>query len=260
MNKVPQKVQNFIDRYFNLELGGKKVTCPYYINNKKFRQRMGLRVLIGKGNPNEIEKESLIYEKLRGVDFNNMTEEEIREFLRKSRIGIDCSGFVVHVLDKWLRLNKKRHLWKYIRYPRQSLYRKIARWLRPVENISAKILTNDENTIKVKNLNNVKPGDLIRYKLPKRGKSLQEPYHVMLITEVKKEKGRVEDFTFVNSTMQYGEGNGVRYGKVIVTDPRKSLCNQKIEDYYDGENFTKESLCSNEEFSQVRKLVNVPLN
>ncbi|MBN2015529.1 hypothetical protein JW766_01735 [Candidatus Dojkabacteria bacterium] len=259
IEKIPEAAQNMIDRYFNLPLNGKKVRSPYYISIKKFRQRMGLRVLIGKGSPEEIVQESLIYEKLRGVDFNFMTVEEIREFLVKRRIGIDCSGFVVHVLNAWLRGKKKKNLCNYLKFPKESLYRKIARLLRPIENISAEQLTSDLNTTPVKNLNNIRTGDLIRSKLPKRSEKLLDRFHVMLIIEVDRTNGKVNSFKYAHSTRGYDDAHGTRTGEVIVKNASKPLCGQEWSDEYKGRNWTKEELCADKEYGQVRRLKNVPL-
>ncbi|MFC1780154.1 hypothetical protein ACFLY9_00455 [Patescibacteria group bacterium] len=257
--KLPKQVQQIINKYFNLPLDSKKVPCPYYINIKKHKQRMGLRVLVGKGTPEEIIQESLIYEKLRDVDFSKMTISEIRDFLVKRHIGIDCSGFVVHVLDHWLRSHNKKHLWNYIRFPKQNLYRIFARIFRPVENISATILTNEENTVQVKSLNNIKCGDLIRLKVPRRAKDLLDSYHVMLISEIKKENGKVISFKYIHSTREYGSEHGVREGKTIIKNPKAHLSKQEWTDEVSGKNWTLDEILADRNYSQVRRLKNAPL-
>lgn len=260
IEKLPKSAQTTFNQYLNLPLNGKKFPCPYYINIKKLRQRMGLRVLIGKGTPEEIIRESLIYEKLRGVDFNKMSIGEIREFMVKRHIGIDCSGFVVHILDSWLMSIGKKHLWHYLRFPKQSIYRRIARFLRPVENISANTLTNDQNTIQIKNLNNIQCGDLIRSCMKKRSKSLENFYHVMLISETNKSDGKIKLFKYIHATRQYEKEHGVREGEVLVSDPKQSLYKQKWTDTLEGKNWTYNDVCSNPDYSQVRRLKNVPVN
>jgi hypothetical protein len=248
---LPKQAQEIINEYFNLKLNGKKVPCPYYINIRALR--MGLRVLIGKGTPEEIIQESLIYEKLRGVDFNKMSVSEIREFMIKRHIGIDCSGFVIHVLDFHLRGKKKKHLWSYLKYPKQNLYRKIARFLRPVENISVEFLTSDLNSEQIENLNYIQPGDLIRLRGLKGG------FHILLISEVLKHSGRVDSFKYVHATRWYNNAHGVREGEVQVKDANKSLSVQKWKDEYHGRNWTYEEVCKDPKYAQVRRLKNVPL-
>ncbi len=257
--KLPNEVQIFIDKYFKLPLNGKNVPCPYYINIKKIKQRMGLRVLIGKGTPEEIIQESLIYEKLRGVDFSQMTVNEIKEFLIKRHIGIDCSGFVTHILDKWLIINGKKHIWKYLKWPKQNLYRIIARNFRPVENITAEMLTSDLNTIQIKNINNIKCGDLIRSRTPRRSNNLKYGNHVILISEINKTNGKVNSFEYVHSTCKYEDKHGVRRGKVIITKFNEPIYKQKWTDIYKGKNYTLKDLQSDKDYSQIRRLKNVPL-
>ncbi len=252
IEKLPDTTQNFINEYLNLPLGGKKVRCPYYINTKKFRQRMGLRVLIGKGTPEEIKTESLIYEKLRKVNFNEMSSKEIRDFLIKCRIGIDCSGFVSHILDNLLTSQTKKHIWKYLKWPKMNLYKTIARILRPIENISAWMLTNDENSYKIKDLNNIHPGDLIR------SVGLEDQsYHVMIIIEVLRENGKIKSFKYANSTRWYKDQNGVRIGEVIITNPSDYLVDQNWTDEYKGCNWTYEEIQKNIQYAQVRRLKKV---
>jgi len=246
---IPKETLHIIKQYFNLSLNGKKVHCPYYINVRKVR--MGLRVLIGKGSPDEIIQESLIYEKLRNVDFKSMSIHEIREFLVKRHIGIECSGFICQVLDYMLRKQKKKHIWKYLIYPKTGIYRRIARFLRPIENIPAEMLTNDTNSKPVKNLNNMKPGDIIRLK------GLRGGYHVMLISRIKKEDGTIKEFEYVHATRWYNDQHGVRKGTVIVKDPKKRLSDQIWTDEYKGRNWTYEEVMKDSKYTQVRRLFRV---
>ena len=250
---LPKNVQKFVNSYFNLNLGGKKIPCPYYINIKKIRQRMGLRVLIGKGTQEEIIQESLIYEKLRGTNFYDMSIYEIREFLVKRHIGIDCSGFIVHIINYWLKGINKKNIWKYIKFPRQTLYRKIARFFRPVENISAFQLTNKDNSTPIKNLNNIRCGDLIRLKGLKGG------YHVMMISKVIQNKGKVNSFKYIHATKWYEKQHGVREGCVIIKNVKEPLYKQKWTDYLNGRNWTYEEICKDKEYSQVRRLAQLPI-
>jgi len=250
---LPRRVSNFVNSYFNLPLGGKKVACPYFINIRKMRQRMGLRVLIGKGTPEEIIQETLIYEKLRGANFFDMTEDEIRDFMVKRHIGIDCSGFIVHVLNRWLKTLNKKRLWKYIKFPKQSLYRRIARLLRPVENISVTTLTNSENTKHIRNLNNLRCGDLIRLKGLKGG------HHVMMISKLIKEKGIVKSFKYIHATRWYKDKHGVREGEVIVKDVNSPLYKQKWMDSLNGKNWTYEEVLKDKNYSQIRRIEKLPI-
>jgi hypothetical protein len=248
---IPEAAQKIIHDYFNLPLDGKKVPCPYYLNFKKLR--MGLRVLVGKGTPEEIIQESLIYEKLRRINFSQMTIEEIRDFLVKRHIGIDCSGFITHILDFWLRSQGKKHLWKYLHFPKQNFYQVITRKLRPVENISAYLLTNDLNSSQIKDLYNIRCGDLIRLK------GLKQGFHVMMISQIEKANGKIDSFQYIQASRWYNKEHGARVGKVIIKDHLKPLVFQKWLDEQEGHNWTFEEICKDKDYSQIRRLKYVPL-
>lgn len=212
-----------IERYKNLQLGGKLVTCPYYMNLARAKD---LRAMVGKGLPEEIEIEARIWEKLKGVDFELMTEKEIKDFLKNRNIGIECSGFVVHVLDKVVKATKGKHIWRFLKLPKKGLLHKIAYVLKPVEKLGADIITNDENSVHV-DVKDVQPGDLIRSKWKRKNS-----HHVILVYKVvKNDEGKVEEIHYVNSTEQYGDANGVREGYIRVTDESKQLQDQEWIDF-----------------------------
>ena len=218
VEKLPQKVENFVDSYFIIKIGSKRVKSPYYRNIK--RARAELRALVGKGTPEEIGEETLIYAKLRGFAFKGKEEKEIREFMRSQGIGTDCSGFVAHIYNEWLKSEGKGHLSRHIKFPKVSFYRTIVRMLRPIENISADLLTGTLNADPVE-LRDVKVGDMIRLKGVDRG------HHVVMISEVSRDKsGKVNKLEYVHSSPHYGEENGVKYGKINIIDEDKELKDQ----------------------------------
>lgn len=216
--KLPGAVKKIIKDYFALNIGRKKVVTPYYRNVKRIRAE--LRSLIGKGTPEEIEEETLIYAKLRGFNFRKNSEKEIREFMRSQGIGIDCSGFAVHLYDTWLKALKKGSLFQNLKFPKASLYRQFVRLLRPIENISADLLTNNANSEKIE-LKKVQIGDMIRLKGLKRG------HHIAVIIEIEKFKsGKIKKIKYVHSSPRYGENNGVRYGEIKIEAIKKELKDQ----------------------------------
>lgn len=198
MHKAPEEVMNLINQYTSIELGGKKVCTPYFINIKHARAE--LRSLIGKGLPEEIKEETMIYAKLKGFNLENSSEKDIRSFMMKQGIGVDCSGFVSHVLDVWTKGKFKSQ----IKYPKESIYRRFVRFLRPIENLGADLLTNKENC-QIIDFKDSKPGDLIRLK------GLEQGDHIAIIIE------RNENHIFyAHSTQYYGEDNGVRTGEIEI--------------------------------------------
>ena len=213
---IPLYAQEMIDEYANLRLGGKKVTCPYFMNYKK--ERAGLRALIGKGDPGEIEKEVMVWAKLRDFDLERASPAKIREFMTDSHIGVDCSGFVVHVLNFWLRSEGKKRLDYYLTYKDNRIIMRIRRTIRTVENIGANTLTSEENCTKITRLNEVQPGDFIRSKA-----KVKNSHHIMLITKVVKNDGKVAEIEFTHSRKSDDEGSGIRRETIKVLDPKLPL-------------------------------------
>ncbi len=219
IEKAPAEVNQIIEHYRNIQVEGKTVVCPYFRNVKRVRAE--LRSLVGKGTPEEIEEEIRIYGKLRGFDLQKSSQKEIREFMQMQGIGIDCSGFVSQVLDVWVQSLGKGRIWNNIKFPKTTFYRSIIRMFRPVENISADLLTSELNTEKVE-LKNVRVGDLLRLK------GLQRGHHVAIVTEVERsEKGVLQSFKYAESSENYGDENGVRISEVQIIDERKELKDQK---------------------------------
>ncbi len=246
--KIDKSAKKVINNYFNLDLGGKKVACPYFISKRI--ERGGLRVMVGKGSPEEIVHEVKVWAKLKGVVLEEMSERQIREFMVERNIGIDCSGFVAHVLDSYLQVLFGKRLSKILKYPDNSLFAKIRRTLRPIENIGADNLTSLLNCIKINDLGKIMPGDLIRAKGP-----VKNAHHVALITDIyKDDKGNVEKFAYVHSHRYYEKDHGVRKGIVIITDIKKPLKDQEWHDHINGRNYMLEDLLVDYKDNGIRRL------
>ena len=212
MKKLPKEVTKLIDDYFNLNINGKKVKTPYHINVK--HTRAGLRSLVGKGTPQEIEEEVNIFAKLRNFNLEKVSENEIRQFMQKEGIGIDCSGLVSQILDTWLKSEKMGDLQSNVTFPKLSFFKRMVIKLRPIENIGANLLTNNENSTPIE-LENVQVGDLIRLKGIKKG------HHIAIITDVNE-----KEIEYVHSTKHYGQNNGIKKGKIKILDKKKDLEHQ----------------------------------
>lgn len=252
--EIPDSAKKVINEFQNLPLGGKSVICPYFINIRK--QRAGLRVLVGKGDPGEIIREVIVTAKYRGIDLGKMSSEQIREFMQNNNIGIECSGFVVHVLNYWLHQQGLRPLVKYLKFPNNNPIQKLKRLLRPVENISSNLLTSELNCQKIENLNEMLPGDLIRLKGRQKNAS-----HVLLVTKVILEDEKIVEFSYVESSRDYGKDNGIRESKVLITDSSKGLREQHWldVDLEHKRNWTYENLLKEYEDNGVRRIKNLML-
>ncbi|MDD3647585.1 MAG: hypothetical protein PHS44_03760, partial [Candidatus Dojkabacteria bacterium] len=69
----------------------------------------------------------------------------------------------------------------------------------------------------------------------------------------------IVSFKYVHSTRFYGKNHGVREGEVRILDSSNKLINQEWLDEENGENFTKQEIAAEPGYSQVRRLVNIPL-
>lgn len=245
---LPQSAQDIIKKYKALKINGKQVRTPYYRNIK--RVRGGLRSLTGKGSPQEIVDETKIYAKLRGVNLAKVTPEEIREFQQKQGIGIDCSGYVMHILnalakaqDKQLyKLMSKKHLktfWGYFTWP-----------FKYIANTGAISITDESNSTNVP-LRDIRPGDLIRLRGAKRGD------HILLVSEVEYDDTTNQPikFKYTHSTPHYDELNGIKEAEVIITDLNGELKDQNwTESHTNGKNYTYMGLMKEYEDNGLRRL------
>lgn len=248
IKSIDKIAKDRIKEYFNLPLGGKRVKCPYYISSKS--ERAGLRVMIGKGTPDEIAHEVKVWAKLKGVDLSKMTGLQIREFMIERNIGIDCSGFVAQVLNYWLNKTSGKSLVSMFEFADNSIMSRLRRFFRPIENIGANTMTSELNCIRVESYNDIKPYDLIRAK----GKQ-KNAHHVALITDVYfDEKGNLTKFEYVHSHRFYEEKNGVRRGSVDIVDSKKPLKEQRWNDDYKGHNYMLEDLEIDYEDNGIRRL------
>jgi len=250
---LPESAKKVIDEYTHLPIGGKEIVSPYFINPKT--QRAGLRVLVGKGDPGEIAREVKVHSQLKGVDLYKLSAEEIRQFMIDNHIGIDCSGLVVHTYNFWLKNEGKSPLINYLKFKNNSPFQRLKRVLRPVEQIGANTLTNSDNTIPIKNINEIRPGDFIRSKGLRKNS-----HHIMIISEVTSVNNRVTEIEYIHSIRGYNEENGLRFGKIIISDPSLELYKQTWTEIKDGRNWAYEGYINQLEDNGVRRLKHVKLS
>lgn len=225
--------EKVIENYFNLpyqDISG--VRCPYFINARR-PMRGQLRVLVGKGSPEEIVDESKIISiqyKLGLFDKNGTlswpSPELIRKFLVEQNLGIDCSGFASHVLRAHYLETKKIDITKKIRMcaPNQ-IFRNLISKLRPIENMDVKVFACDYNSELVnyekQGYGAIKPGDYIV--MIETG-PLQKRNHIVVITSC---DGHTIEYVHARSWNSEGKyGHGVSRGKIIIKDEKQNILNQ----------------------------------
>src|SRR4030042_7157871 len=148
------------DDYINFLVVGKRIQIPYCIvkTPKEIPQPFDMARtdeytnVAAKGTPEQIRKVLNACTRKNNFSLQKHSAQEITDFMVEKGIGIDCSGFVYHVLDRYIKKYRHNSLEKIIvRSP--GLVGKIERWLlrkNRVRRISGTTLTSDLNTIKIK--------------------------------------------------------------------------------------------------------------
>lgn len=236
------KAEQLINDYLNLPFKGLfGVRAPYY-NNARGRERGQLRVLVGKGLPHEIVEEAQII----SIQYHaglftkegdcclheahdGTSAELVRKFLIDNNLGIECSGFVTHVLNAHYKEAKNVTLTKKMRIVSKQL---ILRWfiskLRPVENINVKTYTHEKNSRRVigedigYNYDSLLPGDVVI--MLETGPN-NKRNHILVITNIVKNKIEYAHARAWTSEGQYG--HGVARGTITITKPNGTLLDQE---------------------------------
>jgi hypothetical protein len=217
--RLPENAQQIVDGYLHINVGSAQAPCPYHINPGI---RSIKRALLGKGNPKEIEALAAnCFEKY--AMHVQGDSAKLRSFLLACGIGVDCSGFAAWILNAVTEDVLGRPIWKCLKFP--GLRRNLISKLRPIENISARLLTGELNAEPLPDLSQIKPGDLIR---------AASWHHVLVITEVGlNESGAASYFQYAQSSCMYGDEGGVRTGHAIIKKPQGSLLEQQWFDGYE---------------------------
>jgi hypothetical protein len=239
--KLSPSALKTIHNYLNLPfVGVSGVRCPYF-NNARLRQRGQLKVLVGKGTPEEIVEEAKIisiqyranvFDK-NGV-FNAHVEhpaeheqaECIRQFLVDNNLGVDCSGFITNVLQKHFYETKQIDLArKLFITPKKNFLRWIISRLRPVEQINVKVYADNKNTEVINNLKALQPGDLIV--ILKTGPNKNHD-HILLVEEI---EGNIIKYVHARAWSSEGKyGHGIAHGTISIANPEKNLLEQVWEE------------------------------
>jgi len=214
-----------ITAYESLAIGNKTINCPYY-NNKTQSLRGALRVLIGKGSPQEIIDEIQLLALKEHIDLNTLTQNKIEKFLIDHTIGIDCSGFTYYILDAHAREVAQTPLKKILSFHHKNILRRIIARIRPVENTDVKTFAHDSNSIDIP-LTDIEPGDMI---ISLDGGVRHNYNHILIITSVTKNTHNIPtSCEYVHSFRWKSEGiytHGIRRGEIQITDPSKDILDQ----------------------------------
>jgi len=214
-----------IEHYQNLSIGKHSILCPYF-NNRRSGIRGALRVLIGKGTPQEIEEETVLFALREKIDLNSLDEQNLKKFLIDHNLGIDCSGFVYHILDTELKAQNKGGLKKHIKRPWvKNPIRKLISKLRPVENTGVATFNSGINSTGIK-LADTKPGDLIIMMNTGIKNDLHHILIVNSITTMNSELGTVNYTHSFQFTTDGQYGHGIKEGTITINNPSGDLIDQ----------------------------------
>lgn len=215
-----------IDAYKHFKVGVAVASIPYF-NNKTIRRRGGLRVMVGKGSPKDIQEEVSAIAVKQHVSLNTLADESLKKFLVDNAIGIDCSAFSYYILEAESVARGQNKLNKHISYVHaHGPMSKMKAHLRPVENCGVSTLAAEANS-RVVNISEVKPGDFISML---SGIEEAERNHILVIHAVDYDN-EVPVKIYYSHAISYPEdgiyGSGIKQGTISITDPKLDLFNQK---------------------------------
>lgn len=225
LNKLTAAAEKVIHNYEHLPIADHDVACPYF-NNRRSKLRGSLRVLIGKGTPNDIAEEALLISLRNKNDLKKMTDETLREFLVYHKLGVDCSAFYYHVMDAEFKTRKLGGLKKYIKFPYiKNPLRLLLTKLRNVEHAGVRTFSHEKNSHEVK-LKNIQPGDMIVMLETGTNHNFN---HILLVTAVEKVDDHPTIIFYHHSFAWANDGkyhHGVRPGKIVISDDNLNLSAQ----------------------------------
>jgi len=209
---IEASARSIIDRYLSLPVGAHP-SCPYF-NNRRRGTKSNLRVLVGKGTPEEISEECEIRALQNRISVSVLSVEGLKEFMVSQDLGVDCSGFAYHVLTAALAERHARRLSNHIHTRRQGFVGKLIARLRPAENTGVATLADERNSLEI-NASEACAGDIVTF----MGAGRDGTYnHVIVITKVeKKETATRLSYAHSYAWPEDGSfGHGVREGTVVI--------------------------------------------
>lgn len=215
--------------------GVNRVSCPYF-NNRRSKVRAGLRVLLGKGSPQEIVDEANLFALREKVDLMKLDEEKLKQFLVDHNLGIDCSAFAYSILAAEYAARGKGLLSSKLFYPNsRSLLRKLIIKLRAIENINVEVLSHEKNSHVVP-MADILLGDFISILRSGKEHNLN---HILLVYKIEVENNEPKFIDYCHSFQWSQDGkynHGIKFGTIEITDVQKSLLEQKwVEAEKEGE-------------------------
>lgn len=206
--ETSEALQDLYYQYSYLPLGGKEIVCPYWMN-KLSKGIFGLGG--GKGKPEEIVETTKIEAEKQKIDLKSLTESEIVNFMKKNRIGVDCSGFAFWMLDALDKEKGGNGITDDIPFCRGKIIKARA---------NVKMLTDDSVSYSVEKTGEIKPGDMIRFR--------NGNHMAIVLSLICKKDNQIEEILYTHSTSEvYSQVSGVHSAKILVVNPYLGLKQQK---------------------------------
>jgi hypothetical protein len=195
---LPPKTSSLLENYLTLPFNKTKIACPYWVNDLE----KGIRgPYSGKGTPKQLVAASYRRARKLGINLDKLSKSRLKKFLEENMIGIDCSGFVFHLMNMFDKENGGDGITKkYLGYVRLPGWR--ASW-----KVNSSTLSSSTFTRKIK-LKDINPGDIIRLFAGK---------HIAFVVRVNK-----NSVTYTHCS-NYSRVKGCHLDRIIIKDWSKDL-------------------------------------
>lgn len=147
-----------------LKFGKCQIQTPYRINVPYQEDRRKY----GKSDPKELKNNVIQIAKEKQLDINQMSCEQILNFMKENKLGIDCSGFSYHIINYLLKKVKQTNLQE-IGFPKASL-------------ANVKCFLSRKLTYKISSYKQLQPGDLV---IQMRENQLGKPHMLIVLKKYK---------------------------------------------------------------------------
>ena len=218
-------IEELVYQYIHLPLGGKKVRCPYWMDKIK---RGIVGPFGGKGTPEQIVEATLAAAKKERINLDSFSASQIRTFMKKNRIGLDCSGLAFNLLDVLDKERGGNGLVDDIPGARGKF----------LVRANVRMLTERRVAGIIPKVADLKVGDMIKLHSRRRIK------HILVVVEIKRDrKSKIEEIIYAHSSPGT-KISGVHKGKIVVGDENLGL---EAQDWQEktkkGENYGKANFC-----------------
>lgn len=145
-----------VNEFLNIQIGKHKISASFWMNNDPDLKNTQMFKAVpngGKMSPTEIAGVSTKTLIEKGLSPENMSSDEVRFFNKQNCIGVDCSGFSYQLT---------RHIYEKIGgidYDQKIVG---LNNLHGITKVNSDFLTNEPNSIQITDVNQIKPGDLVR--------------------------------------------------------------------------------------------------